>query len=338
MFQNANHTSLSGFTKEELLTRLNVNTDNELDTSKLNNHGAQLSIKNLQWNNSTHFDLTYTPWKHLGFKLVVASLSESLINGVKPDYLILSITTSSMYSLDAFEEFISGLHAACIQYDCKYKIVDVTTTASGLYFNVTTVSSSLAIRSPWVNSELKAGDLICTTGDLGAAYLGLLLLEREKRIFKENPDMQPDLEGKDYIVGRQLKPELRHDVLNLVVEENLELSATALISDGLAQALKGIIANTGFGVMLYEDKLPVDTQTLMQCIDFGIDPTVAALNGGEDYEWCLVLPQSSYDLIEANQQNISIVGYVADQTTDMLITLKSGRTENIDRLNLTTES
>jgi thiamine-monophosphate kinase len=335
MFQNANHTSLSEFTKEDLLVRLNSNTDQLIDINHIANNGAELVIDHLQWNNTAHFDLTYTPWKHLGFKMVVAGLSKMLVKGIRPDLVLLSITTSSIYSLDALEELVSGVGAACDQYKCAYKIIDVTTTASGLYFNITTISSSLPARTPWINSELNAGDLICVTGDLGAAYLGLMLLEREKRIFKENPEMQPDLEEKAYIVGRQLKPDLRQDILEMVVGEKLELSAASLISDGLAQSIKTVLGTSGLGAMLYEDKLPIDTQTLMQGIDFGIDPTVAALNGGEDYEWCLVMPQSSYDLIEANKHNISIVGYIADQTQDILITLKSGRTENVTSLNLT---
>lgn len=335
MFQNANHTSLSEFTKEDLLARLNINTDKLLDINQIDNNGASLVIDHLQWNNSTHFDLTYTPWKHLGFKMVVAGLSKMFVRGVRPDLVLLSITTSSIYSLDALEELVSGLGAACDQYKCKYKVVDITTTASGLYFNLTTISSSLPARTPWINSELKAGDLVCVTGDLGAAYLGLMLLEREKRVFKENPDMQPDLEDKAYIVGRQLKPELRQDIMEMIVNEKIELSAASLISDGLADSMKMALGDSGLGCVLYEDKLPIDTQTLMQGMDFGIDPTVAALNGGEDYEWCLIMPQSSYELIEANKLNISIVGYVADQTKDVLITLKSGKTENVNSLNFT---
>lgn len=334
MFQNAQNTSLSGFSKDELLSKLNVESTLDYSMQNLENSGEPIHMSQMQWNNTVHFDLTYTPWKHLGYKMVVASLANQMVKGTRSEAITLSICTSSVYSLDALEEFIKGFGAAASKFACKYAVVDLSTCASGIFFTATTLSSSPCLKQPWLSSEFGAGDLVCVSGDLGAAYLGLMLLEREKRIFKENPDMQPDLEGKDYIVGRQLKPELRTDVLDAILKENIEFSRLNNIDEGLAASLKQVIKDTEYGVVLYEDKLPIDTETLMQCIDFGIDVTVAALNGGEDYEFCFVIPQSEFGKIDKLNTLVSVVGYISDQTKDVLIQLKSGKSEKVDTLKL----
>lgn len=331
MFENANNTSLSGFTKAELLDKLNANASiSNLDT--IENGGGPISFSQIHWNNNIHFDLAYHPWKHLGFKIAVATLSQNLVKGSAPEYLTMSISTSSMYSLDALEELMQGFFAASIKYGCKARLSEITTCVSGLHLSATAISTNLPVKMPFINKTITAGDLICTSGDLGAGYLGLMLLEREKRIFKEHPEMQPDLEGKDYIVGRQLKPELRVDILELIASNQLDISKSTNLDFGLTHALQTITNKTELGAVIYEDKLPIDTQTLMQCIEFGIDPTVAALNGGEDYEWCFVASQSSYDKIESLKENITVIGYISDQTTDLLINLKSGKSEKIEVL------
>ena len=331
MFENANPAALNSFTKPELLAHLNQKAT--LKTGEeMSNGGAALEVHTLQWNNAVHFDLTYTPWKHLGYKFVVACLSPHLAQGLMPNYILLDLTTSSKYSLDALEELVTGFFTACEAYGCKGKVQDVTTNAVGISLHGTAINTQLPKRSPFVNKELSAGDLICVTGDMGAAYLGLMLLEREKRVFKENPEMQPDLEGKDYIVGRQLKPHLRIDVLDQLVHDDVALSGSFAINHGLSKGLMPLFANEQWGVVLHEDKLPIDHETLNQCIDFGIDPTVAVLDGGEDYEMGFVIPQSEYDKVQKLSQYLTVIGYVSDQTADVLMQLKSGKSVNIKEL------
>lgn len=331
MFENATPSSLNSFTKPQLLAHLNREASSK-EGGEWTNAGAALVVNSLQWNNTVHFDLTYTPWKHLGFKFAVACLSPQVALGIKPDYLLLDLTTSSKYSLDALEELATGFFTACKTYGCKSKINDITTAAVGLSIHGTAINTQLPTRSPYVNKRLNAGDLICVSGDLGGAYLGLMLLEREKRVFKDNPDMQPDLEGKDYIVGRQLKPNLRLDVVDQLVNDDIALSGAFAIDNGLSKGLMPIFENEQLGVVLYEEKLPIDHETLNQCIDFGIDPTVAVLDGGEDYELGYVIPQSEYEKVQKLNQYLTVIGYVADQTTDILMQLKSGKSVNIKEL------
>ena len=325
MFQNANPESLNSFTKKELMTHLNQQATLENDTD-LENLGAKLNIHTLQWNNTVHFDLTYTPWKHLGYKLAVASLTPHLAKGLLPDYLLLNITTSSKYSLDALEELVIGFFTACKAYKCKARLTDVTTSAVGISMNTTAINTQLPVQSPFTSPEFNTGDLICVSGDLGGAYLGLMLLEREKRVFKENPEMQPDLEGKDYIVGKQLKPHLRTDVIEHIKNEGIKLNSSFGLQNGLAKGILPYFTDNEHGAVLHEDKLPVDTETMMQAIDFGIDPTVAVLDGGEDYELGFIIPQSEYEKLQKLSQFITVIGYVSDQTSDVLMQFKSGKT------------
>jgi thiamine-monophosphate kinase len=251
------------------------------------------------------------------------------------DYLLLDITTSSKYSLDALEELVLGFFTACKTYNCKAKVSDVTTSAVGISFNATAINTQLPVQSPFVEGKINTGDLVCVTGDLGGAYLGLMLLEREKRVFKENPEMQPDLEGKDYIVGRQLKPHLRKDVVEHIKSEGIKLNASFGLENGLAKGILPYFSESELGAVLHEDKLPVDTETMMQAIDFGIDPTVAALDGGEDYEMGFIIPQSEYEKLQKLSQYITVIGYVADQTSEVLMQLKSGRTVPVKELKFT---
>lgn len=331
MFQNANPASLNSFTKSQLLEHLNQQATLK-EAVNFENQGAKLHFHTLQWNNTVHFDLTYTPWKHLGYKMAVASLTPHLAKGLLPDYLLLDLTTSSKYSLDALEELVLGFFTACKNYNCLAKLNDVTTSAVGISMHATAINSKMPVQSPFSSGTFNTGDLICVTGDLGGAYLGLMLLEREKRVFKENPEMQPDLEGKDYIVGKQLKPHLRTDVIEHIKSENIKLNISFSLENGLSKGIVPFFMDNELGAVLHEDKLPVDTETMMQAIDFGIDPTVAVLDGGEDYELGFIIPQSEYEKVQKLSQYITVIGYVADQTSDVLMQLKSGRTVPVKEL------
>lgn len=257
-----------------------------------------------------HFDLRYVPLKHLGYKAVQVNLSDIYaMNGIASQ-ITFSIGLSSKFPLEAVEEIYEGALIACKKYGVDLIGGDTSASAQGLVISVTSIGYADENKVVY-RSGAKEGDLLCVSGDLGAAYVGLQLLEREKKIFLENPNIQPDLEGKDYIVERQLKPEARKDIVELF--QDLDIIPTAMIdvSDGLASEILHICKESKVGCKLYEDKIPIDPMTYDTAREFGLDPTVCALSGGEDYELLFTVPQDKYDLIK-NQLDISVIGYITD--------------------------
>lgn len=269
-----------------------------------------------------HFDLSYVPLKHLGFKAVAVNISDICAMNAIPKQILVSIGISNRFSLEAVETLYSGIQAACEAYDVDLIGGDTSSSQSGLVLNITAIGEQKADKIVY-RKGAKEADLLCVTGDLGGAYMGLQLLEREKKIFLEHPAAQPDLENKDYIVGRQLKPEARIDLRTTL--EELDITPTSMIdiSDGLASETHHLAKHSDVGFAIYEDKLPIDPMTYQQGLDFGIDPTVAVLNGGEDYEILFTINQSDFEKIK-HHKDISVIGYCTDKHEGINLISKSG--------------
>ena len=257
-----------------------------------------------------HFDLIYTPLKHLGYKAAVVNFSDiAAMNGM-PKQLLVGLSVSSKYSVEAVEEIYAGIRMACDIYKVDFVGGDTTSSLSGLFLSVTVIGEAAKDKVTY-RSGAKSGDLICVSGDLGAAYTGLLILEREKRAFQANPKMQPELSGNDYVLERQLKPEARLDVVRLL--DDLEVRPTAMIdiSDGLASDVMHLCKNSGTGCAIYEEKIPIDQQTFDTAKSFDIVPSIAALNGGEDYELLFTIDQKDYEKVKGNP-DITVIGHMTD--------------------------
>jgi thiamine-monophosphate kinase len=257
-----------------------------------------------------HFDLMYMPLKHLGYKSIVVNLSDVYAMNATPTQVTVSIGISNRFSVEALNEFYEGVYAACEKYNVDLAGGDTSTSQKGFVISVTAIGE-VAPNKFVKRSTANKGDLICVSGDLGAAFLGLTLLEREKNIYLENPQIQPDLEGEDYIVGRILKPEARKDIIEFFEQQNILPTAMMDISDGLSSEILHICNQSNVGCVLYEDKLPIAEQTRNTAFKFNLDPTMCALNGGEDYELLFTIKQDDYDKISPNE-NISVVGYIKD--------------------------
>lgn len=274
-----------------------------------------------------HFDLRYVPLKHLGYKAVQVNLSDIYaMNGIASQ-ITFSIGLSSKFPLEAVEEIYEGALIACKKFGVDLIGGDTSASAQGLVLSITSIGYADEDKVAY-RSGAKEGDLLCVSGDLGGAYVGLQLLEREKNIFLENPNIQPDLEGKDYIVERQLKPEARKDVVELLAHLGIKPNAMIDISDGLASEILHLCKASNVGCKLYEEKIPIDPMTYETARDFGLDPTVCALSGGEDYELLFAVPQSDYDKIKG-QLDISVIGYITEINAGTEMISKSGHVHEI---------
>ncbi len=274
-----------------------------------------------------HFDLRYVPLKHLGYKAVQVNLSDIYaMNGIASQ-ITFSIGLSSKFPLEAVEEIYEGALIACKKFNVDLIGGDTSASAQGLVISVTSIGYADKDKVVY-RSGAKEGDLLCVSGDLGGAYVGLQLLEREKQIFLENPNIQPDLEGKDYIVERQLKPESRKDVIELFETYGIQPHAMIDVSDGLASEIIHICKASKVGCKLYEEKIPIDPMTYETAREFGLDPTVCALSGGEDYELLFTVPQDQYDKVK-NQLDISIIGYITEESAGCEMISKSGHVHSL---------
>ncbi|MBL7837447.1 MAG: thiamine-phosphate kinase [Bacteroidetes bacterium] len=258
----------------------------------------------------THFDLTYTPLMHLGYKAIVTNISDIAAMNGKATHVLTSIAISNRFSLEAVEELYKGMLAACNAYGVDLVGGDTTSSQKGLILSVTCYGEVSKDKICYRNG-CKPGDLVLVSGDLGAAYLGLHILEREKRIFLEKPDFKPDLEGNDYIIQRQLKPEARVDIVKLLNEIGVQPTSMIDISDGLSSELHHLAKQSHVGFTIYEDKLPIDPIAYQRAIDLGIDPSTAMLNGGEDYELLFTVPMADYEKIK-KEMEVSIVGHAVE--------------------------
>jgi len=270
-----------------------------------------------------HFDLTYSPIKHLGYKAVVANLSDVLAMNASPTQITVSIALSNRFSLEAIEELYAGIKLACKNYGVDLIGGDTTSSVAGLVISITALGE-VDKKELVKRSTAQENDLVCVSGDLGAAYMGLQVLEREKAVFKENPNMQPELTGHDYILERQLKPEARADVIQHLKKLDIMPTSMIDISDGLASELLHLCDQSNLGCSLYEEKIPIDHTTYNTAIDFNLDPTVCALSGGEDYELLFTISQKDHDKIKEDSA-ISIIGHMSDVKAGHNLITKDGQ-------------
>ncbi|MFK7811952.1 MAG: thiamine-phosphate kinase [Maribacter sp.] len=257
-----------------------------------------------------HFDLSYMPLKHLGYKAVVVNLSDIHAMNAVATQITVSIAVSNRFPLEAIEELYAGIALACKKYKIDLIGGDTTSSTTGLLISVTALGEAneknLAYRK-----GAKPNDLLVVSGDLGGAYMGLQVLEREKEVFKVNPNSQPDLEPYSYIVERQLKPEARKDISGLLQVLGVQPTSMIDISDGLSSEILHLCKNSAVGCNLFEDKIPLDPTVISACEEFNIDSTMVALSGGEDYELLFTVAQADFEKIKGNP-NLSIIGHMTD--------------------------
>jgi thiamine-monophosphate kinase len=253
------------------------------DAAVIDHFGKQTVITTDLLIEGVHFDLMYTPLKHLGYKSVIVNLSDVYAMNATPTQITLSIGISNRFSVEALDDFYEGVYAACEKYGVDLIGGDTASSQKGFIISVTAIGEVTPDKFV-KRSGAKKGDLLCVSGDLGAAYLGLLFLEREKKIFLENPAIQPDLEGESYVVGRLLKPEAKKNIIEFFEKQSIVPTSMMDISDGLSSELLHICKESNVGCVLYEEKIPVAEETKKAAFKFEIDPTACALSGGEDYE------------------------------------------------------
>lgn len=270
-----------------------------------------------------HFDMVYVPLKHLGYKAAIVNISDiAAMNGI-PKQMTVSLAVSSKFPVEALEELYTGIRFACDRYKVDLVGGDTSSSNKGLIISVTIIGEAKKDEIVYRNGA-KPGDLICVTGDLGSAYMGLLLLEREKTVFRSNPDMQPELDGFDYQVGRQLKPEARTDLRETLVKLGIRPTSMIDISDGLASESLHLCKQSGTGCRLYEEKIPINPQTKDLAMEFKLIPSVAALSGGEDYEILFTISQIDYEKIK-DAEGISVIGHMCDASEGKSMVTPDGK-------------
>lgn len=274
-----------------------------------------------------HFDLAYTPLKHLGYKAVVVNLSDICAMNAMPKQITVSIAISNRFSVEALDELYDGIRAACDFYEVDLVGGDTTSSPKGLTICVTAIGQGEKDHLVYRNGA-KKGDLICITGDLGAAYLGLQILEREKRIWQEHPGVQPDLQQQQYIIGRQLKPEARKDVIEIFRKVGLKPTSMIDISDGLASEIFHICKQSGLGALIEEDGVPIHPDAQMMALQFKLDPITCALSGGEDYELLFTIDPSDAEKIKFLPE-IYIAGEMLDAADGVKLQTKGGNLHDI---------
>jgi thiamine-monophosphate kinase len=294
------------------------------DGAVIDHFGKQTVISTDLLMEGIHFDLMYTPLKHLGYKAVVVNLSDIYAMNAMPTQIVVSIAISNRFSLEAVDELYDGIYTACEKYGVDLVGGDTTSSKSGLVISITAIGE--VTPDEYVKrSTAGDGDLICVSGDLGAAYLGLLLFEREKKIFMESPGVQPDLENRNYILGRLIRPEARKDIIEFFKEKVIKPTSMMDISDGLSSEVLHICKQSKVGAVIYEDKIPVHDDARDFAYKLEIDPTACALSGGEDYELLFTVAQADYDKIK-DVDGISIIGYITPEEKGVNIITKGGNT------------
>jgi len=330
MFENKERTDLALLGEFGLIKHLtsNFKINHESSVKGIGDDAAVLNFENKQVLISTdlllegiHFDLAYMPLMHLGYKAVQVNLSDIYAMNGMATQITVSIGLSSKFPLEAVEELYKGIELACNKFNIDLIGGDTSSSKQGLVLSVTSIGYAEKGEVVYRNGA-QEGDLLCVSGDLGGAYVGLQILEREKLIFLENPNIQPDLEGKDYIIERQLKPEGRKDIVSLLSQ--LEIVPTSMIdvSDGLASEIIHICTQSEVGCTIYEDKLPIDPMTYETARELGLDPTVCALNGGEDYELLFTIKQADYDKLK-HDVDVTVIGHMTDKASGAKMISKS---------------
>ncbi|MBC8051568.1 MAG: thiamine-phosphate kinase [Sphingobacteriaceae bacterium] len=330
MFENIEKTDISSLGEFGLINHLtkSIKLTQSSTIKGAGDDAAVLDFSNKKMLVSTdlllegiHFDLAYTPLKHLGYKSVQVNLSDIYAMNGTATQITVSLGLSSKFPIEAVEELYSGILLACDKYKIDLVGGDTSSSKQGLVISVTSIGYADEADICYRNTA-NEGDLICVSGDLGGAYMGLQLLEREKLIYLENPQIQPDLEGKDYIIERQLKPEARKDIVELLKDLDIKPTAMIDVSDGLSSEVIHICTQSDKGCNIYEDKLPIDPMTYDTAREFNLDPTVCALSGGEDYELVFTIKQADYEKIK-NNMDVSVIGHITEKSAGMNIISKS---------------
>jgi len=274
-----------------------------------------------------HFDLSYVPLKHLGYKSIVVNVSDIVAMNVKPSQILVSIAVSNRFKIEALEELYEGIRLACSAYGVDLIGGDTTSSNKGLMISVTCIGNSENSKFT-LRKGSKEEDLLVVSGDLGSAYMGLQVLEREKKVFEVNPKSQPDLSNYSYCIERQLKPEARVDIINHLKELNINPTSMIDISDGLSSEINHLSDNSGLSFHIYEDKIPIAKETKQVCEEFKISPTIAALNGGEDYELLFTVPKKFKKKIE-DSNYLSIIGSCLNKKNDNCMITSLGQKINL---------
>jgi len=291
------------------------------DAAVLQYQSEEIIVSTDMYVEGVHFDLVYTPLMHLGYKCITGSISDIYaMNGMARQALV-SLAVSSKFTIEALDELYSGIKIACKNYDIDLVGGDTTSSKSGLVINVTVIGAAEKKDICYRNGA-KEGDIICVSGDLGGAYAGLQVLEREKRVFMEAPGAQPELSGFDYVLKRQLRPEARKDVVEMLKDLKIVPTAMIDISDGLASEIMHICKQSGTGCMLEEEFIPIDENTSETALGFNIDPTLCALSGGEDYELLFTLPEKDYEKIK-NLPDFTKIGEITSKEEGCKLNTKS---------------
>jgi len=294
------------------------------DAAVIDHFGKQTVITSDMLVEGVHFDLMYTPLKHLGYKSVIVNISDIYAMNATPTQIILNIAISNRFSIEALDEFYSGVYTACEKYGVDLIGGDTSSSQKGFIISVTAIGE--VTPDKYVKrSTAQRGDLICVSGDLGGAYIGLLFLEREKKIYLENPNIQPDLESESYVIGRLLRPEARKDIIEFFEKEKITPHSMMDISDGLSSEILHISNESELGCVIYEERLPIAEEMKNAAYKFQIDPTACALSGGEDYELLFTIDQNDYDKIKLNE-DISVIGYMTEREKGANIITKGDST------------
>ena len=269
-----------------------------------------------------HFDLSYVPIQHLGYKAVAVNVSDIAAMNAIAEQITVSIAISNRFSIEAIDHLYAGIKLACENYKVDLVGGDTTSSASGLIISISVIGRAKKDNVVY-RSGAQVNDIVCVTGDLGAAFLGLQVLEREKQVFLADPAMQPDIEKYEYLVGRQLKPEARTDIVFDLAEAGVRPTSMIDVSDGLASDIFHIVKNSGVGVRIYDDKVPIDHSAFETAIEFKLDPLTCALNGGEDYELLFTISQADQEKLK-NHPDIHFIGYIHDRKDQNVLVTKEG--------------
>jgi len=269
-----------------------------------------------------HFDLTYVPLQHLGYKAATVAFSDLYAMNALPRQLLVSIAVSAKFSVEALERLYQGIKHACERHRVDLAGGDTKASITGLAITVTAIGEADPAKIIYRHTAQK-GDLICVSGDLGAAYMGLQALEREKKLFEDDPTVQPQLEDYSYVVGRQLKPEARRDIIDFLATANLKPTSMIDISDGLSSDLLHLCTASGVGCEIHHHKIPVAEETIAVAEEFFMEPVIAALHGGDDYELLFTIPVADYGKV-MNHEDISIIGYVTAQEEGCYLVTENG--------------
>jgi len=285
------------------------------DAAVLDYHKKQILVTTDLLLEGIHFDLTYFPLKHLGYKAAVVNFSDIYAMNGQPKQITVSLGVSKRFSVEDLEELYSGVELACEVYGVDLIGGDTSASVTGLCISISCIGEG--DKTVYRNGA-KVSDLICVSGDLGAAYMGLQLLEREKAVFDGNTDFKPDFAGKEYLLERQLKPEARKDIIQLLNKNQIIPSSMIDISDGLSSELLHICTQSQVGCAIYEERIPIDYQTAAQAEQFNMNVSTVALNGGEDYELLFTVPLSMHEEIQAIS-GVTLIGHITDADSGTLL-------------------